>query len=102
MQRLTKFMKHEIGDVSDVVDRPLADGFEFLHQPIRRRSNLDSAHDARRISRTQIGIANFNRTELAGLVARVFDLELWTLDFGLFYNRQLTRDADVRQTIAAI
>ena len=102
MQRLADFMKHEVRDIGNVVNWPLADHFQSLRQPIWRRSDLDTTHDTGSITGTEIRIANFNRSEITCVACGRLDFGLWTLDFRLFYRRDLPTDADMRQAITAI
>ena len=60
MQGLTKFVKHIVGDVGDVIDWTLSNRFELLNQPIWRRRDLDTANNPRGIAGAKIGIENLD------------------------------------------
>jgi len=76
MQGLAQFVEDVVRDVGDVVYRTLANRLQTFRQPIGRRCDLHAAHDPRRVTRTQIGIANFDRCEIARFT-------FWVFDFGL-------------------
>ena len=40
----------------------LAERFETINQPLRRRPDLNMANDARRVTRAERGIVNLNRS----------------------------------------
>ena len=52
MERLSELEEHEVGYVHDVVDRVESDRAEVLLEPLRRRSDLDSADGNSGISRS--------------------------------------------------
>ena len=65
VQRLADFEHDVVGHVDDVADRPHAGEVQTALQPVRRRSNLDAAHDRRGEPRTADGVFDPNRQQLA-------------------------------------
>ena len=62
MKRLTRFVKHIVRDVGDVVDGTLSDRLQTFYEPLWRWPNLDSAHESRGIARTEILVTEFQLT----------------------------------------
>ena len=61
MERLAGFKHDVIGHIDDVVDRANTAGLEPRAQPRRRRPDSHFVYDARRVTRTQLGIFNRQR-----------------------------------------
>ena len=64
MQRLAGEEHHVVGDVDDVVDRPLPRGREPRLEPERRRSDLDVGECPRREPRAEFGYLDRDRGEV--------------------------------------
>ena len=60
MKGLTQFLEHVVGDVDDVVDRPLADRLQTALQPLGRRADADVANDATDVARTALWILDID------------------------------------------
>ena len=95
-------MHDVIRNIGDVVDRSLPDGFDFLYQPWRRRTDFHAPNDSRRVSRTEIRIQNVDRRKLAGLTLYVLNVGPLTFYFGLLTDRQFPGNAKMRQAVSAI
>src|SRR6185437_4761158 len=78
VQGLAQLVQHVVGNVGDVVDGTLTDGFETFNEPIGRWTNLHASHETRRIAWTQIRILNLYRSEIRRA----------TLSFGRLRRRQ--------------
>src|SRR6185437_6604084 len=102
MKRLTKFMQHIVGNISDIVDRPLANFAQAFGQPGRRWSNPDSTNNPRGITGTQILVADLDGRKIGRASIDCEDFGLWTLDFGLFNNGDFASNPNMRETVRPV
>ena len=87
MQRLSKFEKHIIADIHDIVYRAAAYREQLLLHPLRRRSDLDSLDRQAHIPRSTLAVKHF-------------DIQTTFRAFGKFLHgreRELALDAVMHQ-----
>jgi hypothetical protein len=69
VHRLADREHHVVGDVDDVVDRPLSRRDQPLAQPERRRANLDVLEDARGEAQADVGVGDLDARVVLRAVA---------------------------------
>src|SRR5690242_4039819 len=102
MDRLAHFEHYKVGYVGDVIHRPLADRFEPLGQPRRRRSYLDSADQPRGITRTEVGIEYLHRSNALNLFPCLLEFDGFAPQASAAYQRRLSSNAQVRERIRPV
>ena len=68
MERLPQLEQDVVGHVDDVVDGARAQSGDALDKPVRGRTHLDVADDARRVARAQLGLVDLYRDEVGDLL----------------------------------
>ena len=71
---LTHLEHHVVGNIGDIVHRPLPDRFEAIDEPLRRWRDFYSPNNTRGISRAQVGVENLDsRGRFRALVRFIYD-----------------------------
>ena len=102
MQRLAQFEHHVVRNIDDIVDRGVAQRFETLAQPIRRRLHFHPAHHASRESRAKFRRFDRDARRLRDRRRGFREFRLHRLQRKAIERGGFTRDAVVAQAIRAI
>ena len=102
VRRLAQFEHHVVRRVDDIAHRAHARGLESHLDPIRRRPDLHATHPPAHEPGAELRLANLNAQPVAHWTARFLDRDLGPPDLGAGRGRDLTRQADQAQRVAAI
>src|SRR5690606_6333009 len=101
MDRMAPFEHHEVGCVDEVAERALPERVQAIAQPKRRGPDLGAKKEGRTVSRTTIGIADFDFKRRA-LGARWGELDRGELKPLSESETKLSRKTQMTERVGAV
>ena len=102
VQGMAQLEHHVVRDIHHVIDGFLADGFEALAQPVRRRLNFHAAQYARGESPAKFRRFDLNARGIGDFFRGLLQLRMQRLERQSINGRDFARDAEVAQAVRTI